>query len=346
MRYSPLLSLVFLGLAACGPTSPTAATSATRAPTPTPTPLPQVEPPRSASLMAYDTAQHVIVLFGGTTLSSPVQPTNETWTWNGSAWQQLHPAASPPAMDGVMAYDAASQQIILVLYNIGSGGRIDNQMWTWNGITWQQAHPSTMPEVVGASMAYDATRRQLILFGGGVPNGHVVTYMNTTWTWDGTTWSQRAPAVAPAPRTGAAMTYDSARQQVILYGGYAQDGIFNDLWTWNGITWQQQHPAQMPPERQQGNLVYDEATQQAILFAGLNWDGAQHLSDTWAWNGTTWTQVDGQNAPATTPESATYDPDQQEIVVYAATGDPKASPPVTPTSQTWIWNGSSWKLLE
>lgn len=292
--------------------------------------------------MAYDAARRQLMLFGGSTLSLPSQSMNETWTWNGSAWQQLHPAASPPAMDGVMAYDAASQQIILLLYNILSGGKVDNQMWAWNGATWQQLHSSTIPEVVGVSMAYDAARRQIVLFGGGVPNGHLETYMNTTWTWDGSTWSKRSPTTSPAPRTAAAMVYDSARQQVVLYSGNGQDPL-NDLWIWNGANWQQQRPAQMPPEREGAYLVYDDATQQAILFGGTSVPGLLPLSDTWAWNGREWTQISGQGAPANGYESAAYDPDQREIVVYAAPGDPKATPPETPVSQTWTWNGSSWK---
>lgn len=243
-----------------------------------------------------------------------------------------------------MAYDAASGQIILLVSQILSGGRVDNQMWTWDGTTWQQVHPATMPEVVGASMVYDAVRQQIVLFGGGIPNGHVVTYVNTTWTWDGSVWRQRTPATVPAPRANAALAYDSARQQVVLYGGVGQGLPLNDLWTWDGSTWQQRHPAQMPPERQQGYLVYNEAVQQAILFAGLSWDGTQPLGDTWAWNGTAWTQVGSQGAPAAAVESAAYDPDQQAIVVYAEQGNSKATPPVPPVSQTWIWKENSWNL--
>jgi hypothetical protein len=296
--------------------------------------------------MAYDAAQHLLVLFGGILSTLPGQSTNETWVWNGRGWQQMHPSASPPALDGdgIMAYDAASQQIILVLYQILSGGKVDNQMWTWDGTTWQQPHPATMPEVIGASMVYDAARHQIVLYGGEIPYGHVGMVVNTTWTWDGTTWSQRTPATVPSPRADAALVYDSARQQVVLYSGARYGPPLNDLWTWNGNTWQQQHPAQMPPERVHGTLIYDEALQQAILFAGDSFYGLQPLGDTWAWNGTGWTEISAEGAPVTPIASAAYDPDQQAIVVYAAPGNLKASPPVTPVSQTWIWNGTGWTL--
>ena len=46
-------------------------------------------------------------------------------------------------------------------------------------------------------------------------------------------------------------------------------------------------------------MVYDGATQQLLLFGGsrLPFSGGGFLGDTWAWNGTTWTQLH----PATSP---------------------------------------------
>ncbi len=289
--------------------------------------------------MAYDAAQHSIVLFGG--LPLPSRMTNDTWVWNGRAWSQLHPASSPPALQGSMVYDAASQQVILLLSQVQSGGIVANEQWAWDGTTWHQLHPSTLPEVIGASMVYDAARQQIVLFGGGVPNGHLVTYMNATWTWDGATWQQRQPAMAPQPRAGAAMAYDSARQQVVLYGGTGPTGAFTDTWVWDGTTWQQQHPALMPPARQQTQMVYDDATRQTTLFSGISATNQEPLSDTWTWNGATWTQLADQGAPEALYESAAYDSDQQAIVVYAAPGAGKTAPSA---SQTWLWNGSAWTL--
>src|ERR1051326_2880694 len=146
-QHTLLLGCMLLGLAGCEFTFSTPAT-------PTPTTLAQVKPPRINSLMAYDIARHLMVLFGGAISSTlAAQPTNQTWTWDGKGWKRVHPDTVPPALDGVMAYDAASQKIILLLYQIKSGARVDNQMWAWDGTTWTQLHPPTLPEVVGASMA-------------------------------------------------------------------------------------------------------------------------------------------------------------------------------------------------
>lgn len=351
MIASTLFSLAFgcvlLGFTSCSvvPSTHASPTQLLNTPTATPRPIAQVEPPRRDSAMAYDAAEHRIVLFGGTIL--PNQMTNETWSWNGSAWSHLYPASSPPALQGKMVYDGATGQLILFLSQVQSGGSIANELWAWGGATWQQLHPATMPDVIGASIVYDAARQQVVLFGGGVPGTRSVTYLNATWIWDGTTWIQRHPAAAPPPRTDAVMVYDSAQQQIVLYGGSGLSP-FHDLWTWDGVTWQQQHPTSMPPARQQANLVYDEATQQIVLFGGLNLSETQALSDTWIWNGADWTQVASQGGPTALYASDAYDSDQQDIVVYAVQGNAKGSLPTgasSPMSQTWIWDGSIWKLL-
>src|ERR1700730_5756295 len=95
----------------------------TPSPTLIPSPIPQVQPPRTDSALAYDPDHHIGLLFGG--MMQGVQ-TNETWAWNGHAWTQLHSASSPPALQGIMAYDGTSQRIILLLNQVQSGGTVAN----------------------------------------------------------------------------------------------------------------------------------------------------------------------------------------------------------------------------
>jgi hypothetical protein len=83
--------------------------------------------PRVGSSMVYDSALGEALLFGGDTVSgySPPSasqgetytlgpPLNDLWTWDGAAWQQLHPATSPPArFYAQMAYDGDDGQVVL-----------------------------------------------------------------------------------------------------------------------------------------------------------------------------------------------------------------------------------------
>jgi hypothetical protein len=84
--------------------------------------------PRVGSSMVYDSALSEALLFGGDTATAYTTasasqaetytlgaPLNDLWAWNGSAWQQLHPATSPPArFYAQMAYDGADGQVVLL----------------------------------------------------------------------------------------------------------------------------------------------------------------------------------------------------------------------------------------
>ena len=53
--------------------------------------------------------------------------------------------------------------------------------------------------------------------------------------WDGSTWAKQAPASSPPARADAAMAYDAATGNVVLFGGVglAGDSVpFGDTWTW------------------------------------------------------------------------------------------------------------------
>ena len=61
--------------------------------------------------MAYDAANHTVVVFTNATAHSVF---GETWTWDGSTWTKQTTAAHPPARyEASMAYDAATSTVVL-----------------------------------------------------------------------------------------------------------------------------------------------------------------------------------------------------------------------------------------
>jgi hypothetical protein len=64
-------------------------------------------------------------------------------------------------------------------------------------------------------MAYDAAIGTVVLFGGR-NGGHFFT---DTWTWNGSTWTQQAPATSPTPRLDPTMAYDAGTSNMVLFGG-------------------------------------------------------------------------------------------------------------------------------
>jgi hypothetical protein len=193
------------------------------------------------------------------------------------------------------------------------------------------------------SWAYDPAQHDVVLFGGdtdrGGGNGGIV--LGTTWTWNGR-WTERHPAHAPSARTGAAIVYDPATSQLLLFGGSARPGtgggFFGDTWIWTGRTWTRLHPAAAPSARHNADVFYDAASRKVILFGG--YDGA-YLGDTWSWNGTTWTKLNPAHSPSPRDtESLVYDPAAKAAVMYGGFNVPDGR-----LSDTWSWNGSTWTQL-
>ena len=85
-------------------------------------------------------------------------------------------------------------------------------------------------------------------------------------------------------------------------------------------------------------MAYDAATGNVVLFGGRNKEGYD-LSDTWTWDGSTWTkQAPAASPPAREIASMAYDAATRNIVLFGGyvlhingmLGD------------TWTWDGSTW----
>ena len=202
--------------------------------------------------------------------------------------------------------------------------------------TWEQLSPATSPPArILASMAYDSGTGQLVLFGGD-SNG---TYLNDTWTWNGTTWAKQSPATSPPARDSASMAYDPGTGQLVLFGGTV-NGVAgeNDTWTWNGTTWAEQSPATSPSGRDSASMAYDPGTKQLVLFGGTG-NAVDGENDTWTWNGTTW----AKQSPATSPParygaSMAYDTGTGQLVLFGGYNNDVY------LNDTWTWNGTTWTL--
>ena len=94
-----------------------------------------------SAALAGDPAQHDVV--GLTPLG--------TWTWNGAAWKQEHPSASPaPTEGGTLVYDGASKRLLLFggqpiatgpllsPASRSSAVAVSDALWAWDGTTWSQ----------------------------------------------------------------------------------------------------------------------------------------------------------------------------------------------------------------
>jgi hypothetical protein len=138
-------------------------------------------------------------------------------------------------------------------------------------------------------MTFDHARGVAVLFGGSVINTN--TALGDTWEWDGTTWTERTPAISPPPRLEHRLTYDPVRQRVVMFGGRsASYAAFDDTWEWDGTAWTRVTPVVSPPPRYRGSLHFDPRRRRVVLAGGSSALGT--LADVWEWDGATWLDRD------------------------------------------------------
>jgi hypothetical protein len=183
--------------------------------------------------MAYDPVRRRVLLFGGYATTS-TYTLADTWEWDGTDWNQLNPARSPPGRSShAMAYDAARARVVLFGgQNAWGPSHMWEDTWEWDGTTWsERATPIRPAARRDHTMAYDSTRGRVVLFGGNTEtSGFVIA---DTWEWDGTSWSKITTASAPEARYVHAMTYDAARRRTVLHGGGTFYVILGDTWVYH-----------------------------------------------------------------------------------------------------------------
>ncbi len=285
---------------------------------------------RRGTVMAYDEARRVSVLFGGVHITGGEwYYLDDTWEWHGTAWIRRTPETSPPARDGhALAYDGVRG--VSVLFGGLWWDEPVNDTWEWDGTAWRERIPASSPSARwGHALAYDSKRRVTVLFGGMVRTETADLSVNDTWEWDGTTWTQRSPSTAPSARAGHAMVYDSRREVTVLFGG----GL-DDTWEWDGTSWTKRSSENAPPRRYGHALAYDAARGVTVLFGGFG-DGGL-LNDTWEWDGTNWVQrIPLSSPPAIFGPAMTYDTARGFTVLFDGRCD-------YPCERTWEYGLHRW----
>lgn len=190
---------------------------------------------------------------------------------------------------------------------------------------WTQPPTAVRPPLGNASLVYDAARGENVLFS---------IAGNTTWAWNGTNWSQRAPAHSPVADV-LQLTYDPARTRVMSCGGL--HGRL-ETWDWDGVDWTDRTPALLPPARYDYPIAFDSLRHRLVLFGGGVGGVGASFDDTWEFDGLQWHQL----APAASPpmrarHEMAFDATRGRTVMFGGT-----SPSWFVFGDTWEWNGTDW----
>lgn len=142
----------------------------------------------------------------------------------------------------------------------------------------------------------------------------------------------------PDAREGAAMAWDGARHEVVMFGGASQQfgggTRYDETWTWDGRSWHQKHPAASPPGGVWGAMTYDPTHRQLVLF------GSGCPSSTWTWDGTSWTEHKTTGPVPGWRSALAFDPALGKVLLYGGSGCGAGY-----NAETWSWDGSSWTRL-
>lgn len=159
------------------------------------------------------------------------------------------------------------------------------------------------------------------------------------------------PAVEPpSPRIDAATTYDSARGELVVFGGFdSSNNYLGDTWLWSG-SWTR-YPGTGPSGRRFAAMAFDPAHKVAVLYGGTGCQSGScsQLHDTWLWNGSSWLQVTPAHSPQLSPDVMAYDPSARSILMFGFVSPDCPGVGATcpsPHAETWGWNGSDWTQLQ
>jgi hypothetical protein len=262
------------------------------------TELPSSSAPKfDTALMAYDSNDGYIVLFGGCGTDS-----NQTWTFHGGQWTNITSNIAPPAREASnLVYDPVLKAVVLfggyVYANTSSGaGYRANDTWELQGGTWRNVTTALAPpprDLYG--MSFDSADGSIVLFGGvgaGFQNataGSCCNVLGDTWTYTSTVWRNESVASSPSPRSLPALSNYPAGNGTMLFGGqaaasaYSSNGpLLGDTWLFSNGTWQNLTLRGHPPARTGADLVYDPIAGAMVLFGGSG--STALLNDTWTLN--------------------------------------------------------------
>jgi len=185
-------------------------------------------PPLRGFAMTYDAADRYVLLTGG--LGTGGQLSRETWTFQHGHWTNLTQSPTPIVdFNSGMTYDSSIGEILFV--GGYASGFVSQATWTFHNGTWLRLYPSASPSNRAAmGLAYDGSLKKDVLVGGytKVTKG-VFVNLTDTWTYAGGPWQNLTSSLARSPPYAAGttlMSYDPARQQIVMFLGYGQTWAF------------------------------------------------------------------------------------------------------------------------
>jgi len=290
-------------------------------------PAGDLPPSRSEHAVAYDTADGVMVLFGG--WDSANVTFNDTWLFDSSTdtWTDDSPTGKLPdaRAQHQMVYDPIGGKVIMFGGISKADGTQFDDTWEYDPATktWTELKPegSTPSARSSFAMVYDDIDQKVLLFGGW--SKETSAHLNDLWAYDPAenAWTELTPEGDLPPARGShALAYDPVEAKVVLFGGTDSTAYFDDTWVYDFATnaWTSITPTgEMPSARAGHRMTYDPSSATIVLFGG--WDGTAYFNDTWTFDLVTytWTNLNLAAAPsARDSHSLIYVATTNELIMF------------------------------
>lgn len=298
--------------------------------------------PRALAAFQADPVNKVIYLLGGNTDGTTF---TDFWTYQNGGWARITADNTPACGTPYAAFDTDRSKLVVACS--------DGTIAEWDGSAWKTFPDlKTKPSFTRfAAMVYDPTLKRTVLYGGYNDSD----YVNNTWEWDGTAWTELRKHNAPS-RAMTAMWYDPILKKTVLFGGVgrpsAQDAVerYDDMWGLDNTNgWTEMKPGVLPNTRYGAQIATDPNTGHTFLLGGLRLDSEikngntlyhqVYADDMWEWDGSKWTQVAMNNTPGPRESGAfAYDYGRNEFVLFGGWsgyyhGD------------LWRLTGSEWHIV-
>lgn len=162
----------------------------------------------------------------------------------------------------------------------------------------------------------------------------------------------------PTPRMGMQMAYDRERDSMVFFSGDVVTSLnpfrtdVSNAETWKSVDggpWQLASNVGQPGRRSDGSMGYDEKRKVVVLYGGRmcevtpfacangNVGSRIDYTDTWEWNGATWTQIAVNGPPHRIGAPLVWDPIRQKLVLFGGMNNANI-----PVNDMWEYDGTAW----
>jgi hypothetical protein len=256
----------------------------------------------------------------------------------------LAPPLPPPRDDAAMAFDSRRHEVVLF-----GGDAADNSSappltdtWVLEGRRWSQRNPPSHPPAMSDElMVFDAATKTCILAGlpsSGFVQGSVLGEpILQTWSWDGASWARFSDLRFSGDENLQGIAVDPTTGHPLLLTAPNAGPPAMHTWTWDGHAWTLRHTDPFAGGVTRPSLATISRPAPAGRGPGvLAIFGTATGSQTWFWDGATWSEQAEGDTPPYTPLSATMagDPSVGTVVLVGLQD--------AGTASSWTWDGRAW----